>query len=52
LIQPVILDVDNRELCKIPEPKEIKNTIFEMQSLKALRPDGFPPIFYKKTSGT
>ena len=44
----MITNADNSVLCKIPELDEIKHIVFEMQSLKAPGPDGFPPLFYKK----
>jgi hypothetical protein len=46
---PVISPEDNAELCKIPSAEEIKNVIFNMQSFKALGPDGLPPLFYKQS---
>lgn len=39
--------IDNMELSKIPTPKEIKATTFQMQDLKAPIPDCFPTLFYK-----
>ena len=47
LIQPSISSEDNVELCRVPTPDEIKGVLFDMQSLKAPGPDGFPPLFYK-----
>jgi hypothetical protein len=48
LISPSISPQDNVSLCQIPSPSEIKETVFGMQNLKALGPDGFLAIFYKK----
>jgi hypothetical protein len=47
LIHPSISSEDNVELCRVPTPDEIKGVLFDMQSLKAPGPDGFPPVFYK-----
>ena len=47
LVLPCITEDDNTELSRIPTPKEIKSTIFNMQDLKAPGPDGYPAIFYK-----
>ena len=49
LMLPVISPEDNAELCKILSAEEIKNVIFNMQSLKAPGPDGLPPLFYKQS---
>ena len=48
LITPSISDLDNSVLCQIPSPKEIKEVLFCMKSLKSPGPDGLPPLFYKK----
>ena len=47
LIEPCILNIENEELCRVPTRDEIRKIIFEMKSLKALRLDGFPALFYK-----
>jgi hypothetical protein len=48
LIPSMVTEDDNLLLCQIPSPREIKNIVFGMQSLKSLGPDGLPPLFYKK----
>ena len=48
LITPCITEKENMELCRIPIQSEIKQKLFQLQSLKALGPDGFPVLFYKK----
>ena len=48
LITPCITEEENIELCKVPTQSEIKKELFQMQTLKALGPDGFPVLFYKK----
>uniref|UniRef100_A0A2N9HGL8 Reverse transcriptase domain-containing protein n=1 Tax=Fagus sylvatica TaxID=28930 RepID=A0A2N9HGL8_FAGSY len=47
LIPQSITVAENEELNSIPSPAEIKRAIFDMDSLKAPGPDGFPPLFYK-----
>ncbi|XP_050242124.1 uncharacterized protein LOC126691087 [Quercus robur] len=47
LIEPCISNFENEELCKVPMRDEIRKVIFEMKSLKASGPDGFPALFYK-----
>jgi exonuclease III len=47
LIPQSITAVENEELNQISSPAEIKRVIFDMDSLKAPGPDGFPPLFYK-----
>lgn len=45
---PTLISVDeNSVLCRLPTPLEIKDILFDMQSLKAPGPDGLPPLFYK-----
>ena len=39
---------DNITLKRIPSPKEIKETLFQMQDLKTPSLDGFPVLFYKE----
>jgi hypothetical protein len=48
LIPSMVTEDDNLLLCQIPSPREIKNIVFGMQSLKSPGPDGLPPLFYKK----
>ena len=48
LVLPCITEDENSELSRIPTPEEIKATLFNMQDLKAPRPDGYPVIFYKQ----
>ena len=48
LILPCITEEENEILERIPSPEEIKDTLFQMQDLKAPRPDGFPVLFYKQ----
>ena len=47
LIEPCISNIENEELCRVPTRDEIRKVIFEMKSLKAPGPDGFPVLFYK-----
>ena len=49
LISPMISNSKNILLCEIPSPLVIKETLFGIQSLKSLGPDGLPLLFYKKT---
>lgn len=39
---------ENSLLKKIPSQEAIKETLFQIQDLKALGPDGFPALFYKE----
>lgn len=48
LILPCITEEENEMLERIPSPEEIKDTLFQMQDLKAPGPDGFPVLFYKQ----
>ena len=48
LILPSISEVENEDLTRIPEINEIKEVVWEMHPLKALGPDGFSSLFYKK----
>ena len=47
LIEPSISNIENEELCMVQTRDEIQKVIFEMKSLKAPGPDGFPMLFYK-----
>lgn len=47
LITPAITQEENDILSCIPSPELIKQTLFQMQDLKALGPDCFPAVFYK-----
>uniref|UniRef100_A0A2N9IGZ4 Reverse transcriptase domain-containing protein n=1 Tax=Fagus sylvatica TaxID=28930 RepID=A0A2N9IGZ4_FAGSY len=48
LIHPCISEAENAQLCLTPTPNEIKEAVFNMQSLKSPGPDGLLPLFYKK----
>uniref|UniRef100_A0A2N9FPZ2 Reverse transcriptase domain-containing protein n=1 Tax=Fagus sylvatica TaxID=28930 RepID=A0A2N9FPZ2_FAGSY len=48
LVPHSITTEENEELCRIPTPQEIKKALFDMPTLKAPGPDGFPVLFYKK----
>jgi hypothetical protein len=48
LIHPCISESENAHLCLMPTHTEIKEAVFNMQSLKSPGPDGLPPLFYKK----
>ena len=48
LTTPSITELENTELIKIPEPTEIRETIWEMHPLKVPSPDGLPGIFFKQ----
>ncbi|KAL0414365.1 UNVERIFIED_CONTAM: hypothetical protein Sradi_1638200 [Sesamum radiatum] len=48
LMPSTISEFDNQDLCRIPSPKEIKDTLFDMASFKSPGPDGFPPNFFKQ----
>ena len=48
LITPCISVEENEEISKIPPPLNIRDTLFQMQDLKAPGLDGFPAIFYKE----
>ena len=48
LITPCITEEENIELCRVPTQSEIKKELFQMQTLKAPGPDGFPLLLYKK----
>jgi hypothetical protein len=48
LVPHSITTEENEELCRIPTPQEIKKALFDMPTLKAPGPDGFPVLFYEK----
>ena len=48
LILPCVTEDENASFLTTPSPEEIKSTLFHMQDLKALNPDGFPVLFYKQ----
>ena len=48
LIEPSISAAENEKLLKIRSEEEIQRTIFEMNPLKALGPDGMPGLFFNK----
>uniref|UniRef100_A0A2N9HFT5 Reverse transcriptase domain-containing protein n=1 Tax=Fagus sylvatica TaxID=28930 RepID=A0A2N9HFT5_FAGSY len=41
-------DRENFDLSRIPNASEIKNVVWDMNPLKALGPDGFPGLFFKR----
>ena len=47
LIEAVISEEENNNLCKVPSENEIRMIVFEMHPLKAPGPDGFPDLFYR-----
>lgn len=47
-ILPTISESKNILLSSIPNPKQIKSTLFNMEDQKALGPNGFLAIFYKR----
>ena len=47
LLSQCITEEENSILKTIPSPKEIKDTLFQMQDLKAPSPNSFPALFYK-----
>jgi hypothetical protein len=47
LIFPCITQSENADLCLIPSPLEIKESLFGMQNPKSPGPDGLPALFYK-----
>ena len=48
LTTPSITELENAKLIKIPEPFEIRETIWEMYPLKTLGSDRHPSIFFKQ----
>mgnify|MGYP003764177269 CR=1 FL=1 len=48
LITLCITEEENIKLCGVPTQSEIKKKLFQMQALKAPRPNGFLVLFYKK----
>uniref|UniRef100_A0A2N9ID60 Reverse transcriptase domain-containing protein n=1 Tax=Fagus sylvatica TaxID=28930 RepID=A0A2N9ID60_FAGSY len=48
LVSPCISDRENFDLSRIPNASEIKNVVWDMNPLKALGPDGFPGLFFKR----
>lgn len=47
LIEPLILDKENDNLCRVPTTEETKVIVFEMHPLKAPGTEGFPGMFYR-----
>ncbi|KAL4351327.1 hypothetical protein GQ457_06G004380 [Hibiscus cannabinus] len=47
IIPRVVTEEMNRELCRRVTREEVKEAIFNMGSLKAPGPDGFPGVFYR-----
>lgn len=52
LVLPCITEEENELLKQIPSPNDIKFTLFQMHDLKALGPDDFPALLYKKMWST
>jgi hypothetical protein len=48
LVSPCISNRENFDLSRIPNASEIKNVVLDMNPLKALGPDGFPSLFFKR----
>ena len=48
LLTSCIIEEENSMIKKVPTREEIKETLFQMQNLKALGPDGFLTFFYKE----
>lgn len=48
IIDPVLNKEDNQELERVSSDEEIKDTVWNMPSLKAPGPDGLQGCFYKK----
>jgi hypothetical protein len=48
LFSPVISDDDNLSLCSIPTEQEVYQALASLGSSKALGPDGFTALFFKK----
>lgn len=48
LISPCVTEAENESLSQIPEANEIKDVVWNMHPLKALGPDGFSGVFFKK----
>lgn len=48
LLTSCITEEENSILMKVPTREEIKETLFQMQNLKAPEPNVFPALFYKE----
>jgi hypothetical protein len=48
LFEPIITEEDNTFLCSIPSEEEIVEALSSLGSTKALGPNGFTALFYKK----
>ena len=48
LFTPIITEEENIFLCSIPSEEEIFEALNSLGSIKALDPDGFTSLFYKK----
>ena len=49
LLSPILTPEESAVMCSIPSDEDVKQVIFDMQSLKAPGPDGLPPIFINNT---
>ena len=50
-MQPCISTAENLSLSQIPDAKEIKDVVWEMNAMKALGPDGLLGIFFSSNIG-
>ena len=51
LVNPLVSDDMNEELCKPFTDQEICDALFQMRPLKAPGPDGFPARFFQRNWG-
>ncbi|XP_057808807.1 uncharacterized protein LOC131023278 [Salvia miltiorrhiza] len=47
ILDPVVTDIHNRVLCRIPEDEEITAAVFDMDALSSPGPDGFSGKFFQ-----
>ena len=47
LLEPKVFDSENALLSRVPDADEVKKVVWEMNSHKALGPDGLPGLFFK-----
>ncbi|XP_073362888.1 uncharacterized protein [Aegilops tauschii subsp. strangulata] len=52
LLEPMVTEEDNAELCAAFSDKEIANAMFQIGPLKAPGPDGFPARFFQRNWST